>query len=907
MNKIENSGSPQAAAVFFEHAAAAILQMVDHPADMRGLVVVLPNYHVAVPLARALQRCAGIEALLLPQMVTFNDWAESVALPARIIPDACRATMLYQALRRGGWFQDADLWGIAHELLQLFDELTRHHVALPASSEEFLHLLESAYQARRNDSMQFEARIVHELWHAMSQGEEPDGARAYQLRLGLLARQASRPLCVLLTSGLSGIEQHFLRDYAELAPVTVLDLRQLASQQEKFAVLVHALGSAELRGTANGGATLREQAQLLRGQYAHAELGKRLRLFAAQGLEQEARAAGLQVRRWLLQGRKSIAIVAQDRLSARRVRALLEHAQVQVRDETGWILSTMAVSTVLMRWLDTLQDGFYYQDLLDLLKSPYVLSDLSTAQRKEQVFQLEQLIRKHGVKSHLQNFMQLAAEAPALLHTLQRVQEAEQLLAARKLVLGEWLQALETSLGMLGAVEALAADEAGKKLLLSLRQWQHELRQDTARFTRGEMRHWLALQLDQVTWRDTGIESPVLITHLAAARWRQFDAVLLLGCDEAHLPGAQSVSTWFNDAVRATLGLPVRAVQQEQQRDDLLCLLAMNDEVLATWQANRSGEVNLLSPYLEIVRSLHHLAYGDDLAEQELAGMLEVAQVRIQDEIAVPLAEMPHPALQPQHIPLDISASAYNSLLACPYQYFARHVLRLNELDEVRESIEKRDFGVWVHAILYQVFQQYPNITAIPDETLKESITAIQQEIFAGPLQHDYWAHAWLRRWQTSTMAWIDSQRGIEAEGWRFQAGEVTFNKPLNAQLQIRGRVDRIDVDEEENMRVLDYKTQAATLLRRKLKDAGEDVQLPFYAHAMGAAQAAYIGIDRDNVETVAPQQDFSWLMDATMQRLQQIFAQLHNGESLPANGIESVCAYCEMRGLCRKAQWHDE
>jgi ATP-dependent helicase/nuclease subunit B len=28
------------------------------------------------------------------------------------------------------------------------------------------------------------------------------------------------------------------------------------------------------------------------------------------------------------------------------------------------------------------------------------------------------------------------------------------------------------------------------------------------------------------------------------------------------------------------------------------------------------------------------------------------------------------------------------------------------------------------------------------------------------------------------------------------------------------------------------------------------------------------------------------------------------HGAALPANGIESVCQYCEMRGLCRKGAW---
>jgi len=114
MNELKNSGTPRAAAVFFEQVAAQILQQHAHVLpDLRKLVIILPNYHVAMPLAQHLARSAGLPALLLPQMVTINDWAEAVPLEQEITPDSCRATTLYQALREREWFPGADLWGIA--------------------------------------------------------------------------------------------------------------------------------------------------------------------------------------------------------------------------------------------------------------------------------------------------------------------------------------------------------------------------------------------------------------------------------------------------------------------------------------------------------------------------------------------------------------------------------------------------------------------------------------------------------------------------------------------------------------------------------------------------------------------------------------------------------------------------
>ncbi|HEY6096048.1 MAG TPA: PD-(D/E)XK nuclease family protein [Gallionellaceae bacterium] len=628
----------------------------------------------------------------------------------------------------------------------------------------------------------------------------------------------------------------------------------------------------------------------------------------AHGLEQEARAAEVQVRRWLLAGKRSIAIVAQDRLAARRVRALLERAEVHVRDETGWTLSTMAVSTVLMRWLDALQSDFYYQDLLDLLKSPFIFSDAQLGERKQWVFQLEQLLRKRGVVSQLDSFLSLAdAEDPSLNAPLARLRQAADALRRKSDTLAGWLGALHQSLEILGVLPGLAADAAGEQLLQALRNWRDELASDTTRFSRAEWRHWLALQLDAQTFRDLGIDSPVLLTHLAATRWRSFDAVLLLGCDAAHLPSADRQAVWFNDAVRDTLGLPVASLHRAQQRDDLLALLALNDSVLATWQASQAGEENLLSPFFEVLRALHEQAYGDDLAEKELAGLQEQAQVRNAAAVLPAASVMPSPAIPPALVPQRISASGYNSLVACPYQYYARHVLLLNELDEVREGIEKRDYGEWVHAILHRFLEQYAPLEEHDRGELEAQLLRISREVFADIMQRDYWARAWLQRWIKSVPALVEGQLAIEADGWHYVQGEVAFKQQFTPELQIHGRIDRVDVlGEVANVeRVLDYKTQDANKLRNKLKAVGEDVQLPFYAYARDACEGAYLSLDADKVSVVAPQQEIRHLSQANMARLQQLFDMLRSGTAMPANGVEEACAHCEMSGLCRKAEWN--
>lgn len=864
--------------------------------DLRGCIVLLPNYHAAQPLSQALSETAAVPALLLPPMLTLSDWASGIELAAPVESDTQRIALLYQTLRDNQWFENADLWSLSRELLSLMDELTRHHVSLPDSQEAFAEQLVAAYSARSGLSLQFEAKVVHELWYAMAAGSQ-DSVRAYQQRLAQLAGQIDRPLYVLQTSDLSAPETHFLQRCRERVAVTVFDMREQVTGAASCAAIVCALQ----RDTSQ--TDLRSDAASLRNN-PDARLSSRLQLFAAQGMEQEARAADVQIRRWLLAGRQSIAVVVQDRLVARRVRALLERAQVQVQDETGWTFATLSVSTVLMTWLETLQNDFYYQDVLDLLKSPFLFADAPSDSRKHAAFLFEKMVRKQGVTGNLDRFIETSAD-PELTRALVRLRQAAVVLPKGRVTLSQWLQGLRSSLEILGVLHAWADDAAGQQLLQLLGQWREELQQDATRCSFAEWKRWLSQQLNLNTFRDMSVESPVLFTHLAATRWRSFEAVLLLGCDAQHLP-APGNSLWFNDAVRASLGLPLSSVQRDAVRDDLLGLLALNDEVLVTWQARKNGEPNLLSPHFELLRALHVLAYRDDLAARDLAGVLDAANVR-NAEFSVPeSASMPRPDLVAGLLPQRISPSGYNSLVACPYQFYARHVLRLNELDEVREEIDKRDYGTWVHALLQRFHGEHPLLMNEDRAHLANQLQRISEEVFADALAHDYLALAWLLRWQETIPAYLDWQLEREQSGWRYSAAEVPFDMAVAEDLVLRGRIDRVDrhVGAAETECVLDYKTQAVNPLKKKLKDAGEDVQLACYAQVRNAHEAAFVSLEGGVVQAIAPVQAIDELARLNIERLRTVFAQMRSGTALPANGVESACSYCEMRGLCRQGSW---
>ncbi len=885
---------PEFSAAIFDTIARRILER-HAPPDLRAAVVLLPNYHAAQPLAQALTRQAQRAALLLPRLTTLNDWAESIPLEASVIPDSRRNALLYQHLRRHPWFAQADLWGMTQELLSLFDELTQALGTLPRDAGEFAAAVQQAYAARQNETLQLEARLVFELWHAMQSGDELDEARAWQQRLARLAERTETPLYVLRTSDWSALEQRFLDEYAKRAAVEVFDLREMGTgffAQAFSAALAPSQDSTPAHA-------LRSQAENLRKRQTPA-LGDRLRFIAAASLEQEARAAAMQVRLWLDQGKRAIAVVVQDRVVARRMRALLERAEILVCDEAGWTFATLSVSTVLDRWLTALQSGFYHHDLLDLLKSPFIFSGMPAETRKGAVYHLEQLLRKQSIAGGLDKFLHLAEHEPILHEPLARLRQAAATLDPHKRrTLAEWLDALRESLAVLDIDRGLQQDDAGAQLLHAMDAWREELAGDEGRYRFGEWRRWLAQQLDTKTYLDTGVESTVRFTHLAGSRWRAFDAVLLLGCDAANLPRAANGGRWFNDAVRGSLGLPTLADEAARQRDDLHALLTLNDCVLATWQKDRDGEERLLSPFLEMLRDVHRLAYGDDLADTGLLPYLATEEAH-----AASLAPLQRPApAAGAALPAErVSISAYNSLVACPYQFYARHLLRLNELDEVQEGIEKRDYGEHVHDILHRFHSRYPQISGYATEEMAAELRRISAEVFAVLLERDFAARAWLARWYKALPGYLEWQAKNEQQGWRYEEAESAFAIELDG-VRLSGRIDRMDRRESQK-RVLDYKTQGAARLTAMLREPGEDVQLACYAFAHGADEAEFVSLDGEEVKSIAPRHDLAQLAELNAARFAQLMARMRDGAGMPANGIGAVCAHCEIRGLCRKGEW---
>jgi ATP-dependent helicase/nuclease subunit B len=247
--------------------------------------------------------------------------------------------------------------------------------------------------------------------------------------------------------------------------------------------------------------------------------------------------------------------------------------------------------------------------------------------------------------------------------------------------------------------------------------------------------------------------------------------------------------------------------------------------------------------------------------------------------------------------------------------------LGLRDADELDETVDKRDFGTWLHGTLYRFHE------ALKHEPTLDLVTAInacaaseQASLGLDDAAFLPFALIWPKT-REAYLAWLAKH---EVSGGRYEAGEVKKSFPITVEgktVNLVGTLDRIDKDMLSGARwLLDYKTESSQKVKNRInKDADEDTQLAFYAALVmndsGQSsqsdlpiRAAYINlVERVNDKNSKDGTRTNELLDVESRRdvlLDGIWADLSNiaaGQGLRALGEGDACTFCQVRGLCRK------
>jgi len=345
------------------------------------------------------------------------------------------------------------------------------------------------------------------------------------------------------------------------------------------------------------------------------------------------------------------------------------------------------------------------------------------------------------------------------------------------------------------------------------------------------------------------------------------------------------------------------------QAEMLAALLVRVPRVTAVWCSRDDDEPCAISPWLARLRAVAHAAGNDPLRAARLT----------YHRVDPAPAARPAPCA-PQRLRPELSATQYQSLVECPYQFYARYLLGLRKLDDVTDEPSPSEYGKAVHEILakFHVEWREKEMRAASGGELAASLTHHATLVF-DPLIARRPRMLGLRRQfaetQIAYLAWLHERLD---EGWSFQGAEVDLRKRFDLDangvrsVELRGRIDRIDA-RGDRIEILDYKARRRQQLSEELAIAGENVQLPFYGllYPGAVTQASFVFLQRtsdrqDQVGLLPPRQPYERLVEALRVRLRGDLERIAAGERMPALGNEVVCEWCEMRGLCRRDFWRN-
>jgi ATP-dependent helicase/nuclease subunit B len=310
---------------------------------------------------------------------------------------------------------------------------------------------------------------------------------------------------------------------------------------------------------------------------------------------------------------------------------------------------------------------------------------------------------------------------------------------------------------------------------------------------------------DRVVRRPGAPESRVRIYGPLEARLTNVDRVVVGGLVEGVWPPDPRTDPWLNRPMRHALGLDLPERRIGLSAHDF-AQLAGASEVFLTRASKVAGTPTIESRFLQRLA-----AVAGDAAWQAAVSRGESYRAfgRSLDEPKAP----PRPVLCPQPKPpraarpTRLSVTEIEHWLRDPYTIYAKHILKLPQLDQVDEPPGAADRGTAVHAAIGEFAKLYAD--RLPADPYDELIR-IGRTHFAALEDYPEAKAFWWPRYERIAAWFADFERqrhGKMAAAHVEVRGELTIPLGDDRTFRLSGRADRIERLADGRYAILDFKT----------------------------------------------------------------------------------------------------
>lgn len=847
-------------------AAGLLAEAKGDPVALARTQVLLPNRRSVRALSAAFVRLSGRQATLLPRMTPLGDVDEDEALGSFVesaaenidIPPAINAVARRVALsplvrqwlaaHERGNAPEAEVHRLSDALAKTLDQLLIDGIS-PAQLEDVTPDIHAEHWRKTLTFL----NIVARQWPAYlaEQGQIDGVDRRNRLLEALAARWSQTPPSTrIVAAGSTGsipATARLLRIVARLpAGAVVLPGLDLTLDEEGWDAVDERhpqYGLKQLLETMDVG---RREVELWPGCREEGACGRMLLIQnallpaaltvrwsttpapdrALEGVKaveaatpgEEAQVIALALRRHLSVEGETAALITPDRALARRVAAHLKRFGIVSDDSAGQPLDQTPPATLMQILAHAVDSDFAPVALLALLKHPLVAQGELRAEHLQATRRLDKLVLRGGRSGPGLEGVTDALRASASLSDLEPWWSAlvDKLSPLATMLKGERVETHACLIAHCTAAEALCSaqllwvGDAGTALrdrladLIALGDGLGDIACADYPALFGE---WLG---DVVVRPRPGAHPRIFIWGTLEARLQRCDLMVLGGLNEGVWPAAPAPDPWLSPAIRRALGLPTPERRIGQAAHDFAQAMGAR-QVLLT-RARKDGTSPTVTSRFWL--RLEAVAPGGLPRDEEL---LAIARGLDHPEKVAP-ALRPSIAPPSDLRPRAISVTEVEKLLADPYAFYARHILKLKALDPLALEPDAREIGILAHDALEAWFRGGDWSAS----ALSAAFDVQLHKVFRQPL-----VRLLLQPRLTKTAHWVAEQVASRQGEWRPYRAEVSGGVQL-AGVKIKGRADRIDRNDKGQLALIDYKTGQPPSYDQK--KAGYAPQMPLLA-----------------------------------------------------------------------------
>ncbi|MEL6550798.1 MAG: double-strand break repair protein AddB [Pseudomonadota bacterium] len=592
-----------------------------------------------------------------------------------------------------------------------------------------------------------------------------------------------------------------------------------------------------------------------------------LTLLEARDQREEANAIALRLRQAAGDG-TAAALISPDRGLTRRVAAALDRWGIVADDSAGTPLSLTAPGRFLRQLASIARQKLSAQILIALLKHPLVATgDDARGPHLLMTRALELHLRHRGPPfpdaSHIAAWAaedERRADWAAWLTALLKIPQMTTLPE----FLG-WLRDTAEALaaGPQGAGQGALWEEAAGRAADALLTRLEDLAMDADLLEEVDPLTLLTQAMAAEPMNIQNVSHPgIMIWGTLDARAQGADLVILGSLNEGSWPGPAATDPWLNRDLRRTLGLRSPERQVGLSAHDFQ-QAACAPEVWLTRATKSDDAETVPSRWLNRLMTLLK-----GLPEQNGPGALEEMQSRgahwtrlarrLDVAPRVPSAPRPAPVPPASLRPRKLSVTEIKTLIRDPYAIYARHILRLRELDPIQAEPDALLRGTVLHKVMERVIAD--GLPEDRDEAI-EALTAKAAEVLADSVQWPAARAMWQARLARVAPWFVATEKNRQRGVSRFELETKGALKLSAVDFLLTGEADRIDIAKDGSARIYDYKTgkppsdkQQRVFDKQLLLEAMMVERGAF--DTVGAARverAAYIGLGGSPEERDAP------------------------------------------------------